>query len=69
MDGQGRAEGGSSDISAESVSGQSPRSPLPAVSAPSHLSLVATAAAPSRLCEVLFRVGSNAAWCVCMCVY
>lgn len=41
---------------------------LPAVSALPHLSLVATAAAPSSLCEALFRVGSNAAWCACVCV-
>ena len=72
MDGQARAEGGRDgerdDISAESVRGQSPRSPLPAVSALPHLSLVATAAAPSLLCQALFGVGSNAPWCVCVCV-
>ena len=64
MDGQARAEGGGEggrdDISAESVHSQSPCSPLPAVSALPHLSLVATAAAPSLLCEALFGVGSNA---------
>lgn len=70
MDGQRRAEGGRDDISAECLSGQSTPSPLPAVSTLSHLSLVATAAAPSRLCEALFGVGSNAVQCraLCLCV-
>lgn len=67
MDGRGRVKGDRDDISVESVSGQSPRSLLPAVSALPHLSLVATAAVPSRLCEALFRVDSNAAWCVHVC--
>lgn len=61
MDRGGKREGGRDDISAESLPSLSLHISLPAVSALPHLSLVATAAAPSRLCRVLFGVGSNVA--------
>lgn len=43
--------------------------PLASVSAFPHLSLVATAAAPSRLLEALFRLHSNVQCCACVSVF
>lgn len=43
--------------------------PLASVSAFPHLSLVATAAAPSRLLEALFRLDSNVQCCACVSVF
>lgn len=43
--------------------------PLASVSAFPHLSLVATAAAPSRLLEALFRLDSNVRCCACVSVF
>lgn len=51
--------GGGGMTSEPSQCPANPRAAPPAVTALPHLSLVATAAAASRLCEALFRLGSN----------